>query len=213
MHLEPISKSPMFIVFEGVDGAGKTTQLTQLVKWLEQRGTSVVTCKDPGSTKLGEALRSILLNSVDTPISMRAEMMLFTTARAQLVNEIVRPALAAGKTVVLDRYIYSTIVYQGHAGDLPTDDIRQVNHMATEGLKPDLTFVIDLPVDVSMQRLGDSLDRMESRGQEYFEKVRAGFIAESKRSPKGIELIDGNRPPEEIQVELQTITERYLQDR
>ena len=117
MHLEPISKSPMFIVFEGVDGAGKTTQLTQLVKWLEQRGTSVVTCKDPGSTKLGEALRSILLNSVDTPISMRAEMMLFTTARAQLVNEIVRPALAAGKTVVLDRYIYSTIVYQGHAGD------------------------------------------------------------------------------------------------
>jgi len=182
---------PMFIVFEGVDGAGKTTQLTQLVKWLEQRGTSVVTCKDPGSTKLGEALRSILLNSVDTPISMRAEMMLFTTARAQLVNEIVRPALAAGKTVVLDRYIYSTIVYQG----------------------PDLTFVIDLPVDVSMQRLGDSLDRMESRGQEYFEKVRAGFIAESKRSPKGIELIDGNRPPEEIQVELQTITERYLQDR
>ena len=213
MHLEPISKSPMFIVFEGVDGAGKTTQLTQLVKWLEQRGTSVVTCKDPGSTKLGEALRSILLNSVDTPISMRAEMMLFTTARAQLVNEIVRPALAAGETVVLDRYIYSTIVYQGHAGDLPTDDIRQVSHIATEGLKPDLTFVIDLPVDVSMQRLGDSLDRMESRGQEYFEKVRAGFIAESKRSPKGIELIDGNRPPEEIQVELQTITERYLQDR
>ena len=101
----------MFIVFEGVDGAGKTTQLTQLVKWLEQRGTSVVTCKDPGSTKLGEELRSILLNSVDTPISMRAEMMLFTTARTQLVDEIVRPALAAGKTVVLDRYIYSCLLY------------------------------------------------------------------------------------------------------
>ena len=100
-HLEPISKPPMFIVFEGVDGAGKTTQLTQLVKWLEKRGTSVVTCKDPGSTKLGEELRSILLNSVDTPISMRAEMMLFTTARTQLVDEIVRPALAAGKTCLL----------------------------------------------------------------------------------------------------------------
>ena len=203
----------MFIVFEGVDGAGKTTQLTQLVKWLEQRGTHVVTCKDPGSTKLGEELRSILLSSVDTPISMRAEMMLFTTARTQLVDEIVRPALAAGKTVVLDRYIYSTIVYQGHAGNLSTDDIRQVNHIATEGLKPDLTFVIDLPVEVSMQRLGDSLDRMESRGQEYFKKVRAGFIAEAERSPKDIELIDGNRPPEEIQAELQTITKRYLQDR
>ena len=201
-----------FIVFEGVDGAGKTTQLTQLVKWLEQRGTSVVTCKDPGSTKLGEELRSILLGSVNTPISMRAEMMMFTTARTQLVDEIVRPALAARKTVVLDRYIYSTIVYQGHAGDLPTDDIRQVNHIATKGLKPDLTFVIDLPVEVSMQRLGDSLDRMESRGAEYFKKVRAGFITESERSSAGIELVDGNRSPDEIQAELQTITKRYLQD-
>ena len=105
----------MFIVFEGVDGAGKTTQLTQLVRWLEQRDISVVTCKDPGSTALGEQLRSILLGSADTPISMRTEMMMFTTARTQLVDEIVRPALAAGKTVVLDRYIYSTIVYQGHA--------------------------------------------------------------------------------------------------
>ena len=92
----------MFIVFEGVDGAGKTTQLTQLVQWLEHRGITVVTCKDPGSTELGEQLRSILLESADTPISMRAEMMMFTTARAQLVDEIVRPALAAGKTVVLD---------------------------------------------------------------------------------------------------------------
>ena len=202
----------MFIVFEGVDGAGKTTQLTQLVKWLEQRGTSVVTCKDPGSTKLGEELRSILLGSVNTPISMRAEMMMFTTARTQLVDEIVRPALAARKIVVLDRYIYSTIVYQGHAGDLPTDDIRQVNHIATKGLKPDLTFVIDLPVEVSMQRLGDSLDRMESRGAEYFKKVRAGFITESERSSAGIELVDGNRSPDEIQAELQTITKRYLQD-
>ena len=203
----------MFIVFEGVDGAGKTTQLTQLVQWLEHRGITVVTCKDPGSTELGEQLRSILLESADTPISMRAEMMMFTTARAQLVDEIVRPALAAGKTVVLDRYIYSTIVYQGHAGNLPIDNIRQVNNIATEGLKPDLTFVIDLPVEVSMQRLGKSLDRMESRGAEYFEKVRAGFIAESERALKGIKLIDGNRSPEEIQTELQAITDRYLNER
>ena len=200
----------MFIVFEGVDGAGKTTQLTQLVRWLEQRDISVMTCKDPGSTALGEQLRSILLDSADTPISMRTEMMMFTTARTQLVDEIVRPALAAGKTVVLDRYIYSTIVYQGHAGNLPTDEIRQVNDIATGGLKPDLTFVIDLPVSVSMQRLGESLDRMESRGAEYFEKVRSGFIAEFERTPAGIELIDGDRSPEEIQAELQAVAERYL---
>ena len=203
----------MFIVFEGVDGAGKTTQLVQLVEWLEQRGTSVVTCKDPGSTKLGEQLRTILLSSVDTPISMRAEMMMFTTARTQLVEEIVRPALAAGKTVVLDRYIYSTIVYQGHAGNLLTDEIRKVNRVATGGLMPELTFMIDLPVDISMQRLGKSLDRMESRGKDYFEKVRSGFLAESKRAETGIELVDGNRPPEEIQAELRVITERYLKSK
>ena len=199
----------MFIVFEGVDGAGKTTQLVQLVQWLEQQGITVVTCKDPGSTALGEQLRTILLSSVDTPISMRAEMMLFTTARTQLVDEIVRPALSAGKTVVLDRYIYSTIVYQGHAGNLPTDEIRKINHLATGGLMPDLTFMIDLPVDVSMKRLGESRDRMESRGTDYFEKVRAGFIAESKLSAVGIELVDGNRSPEEIQTDLRVITQRY----
>ena len=201
----------MFIVFEGVDGAGKTTQLVQLVEWLEQQDVTVVTCKDPGSTKLGEQLRTILLSSVDTPISMRTEMMMFTTARTQLVDEIVRPALAAGKTVVLDRYIYSTIVYQGYAGNLPTDEIRQINHIATGGLMPDLTFMIDLPVEVSMRRLGESLDRMESRGTDYFEKVRAGFIAESKRAMDGVKLVDGNRLPEEIQAELRVITQRYLE--
>lgn len=200
----------MFIVFEGVDGAGKTTQLVQLVEWLQQQGASVVTCKDPGSTALGEQLRTILLSSVDTPISMRAEMMMFTTARTQLVEEVVRPALAAGKVVVLDRYVYSTIVYQGHAGNLPTDEIRKVNLVATGGLMPDLTFMIDLPVDVSMQRLGKSLDRMESRGTDYFEKVRAGFISESKIATAGVELVDGNRSPEEIQAELRVITQRYL---
>ena len=200
----------MFIVFEGVDGAGKTTQLVQLVEWLEQRGTTVVTCKDPGSTALGEQLRTILLDSVDTTISMRAEMMMFTTARTQLVDEIVRPALTTGKTVVLDRYIYSTFVYQGHAGNLPIDEIRQVNHVATGGLMPDVTFMIDLPVEVSMQRLGKTLDRMESRGTDYFEKVRAGFIAESKLATAGVELVDGNRSPQEIQAELRVMIKRYL---
>lgn len=201
----------MFIVFEGVDGAGKTTQLEKLVKWIEQSGREVVTCKDPGSTSLGEQLRSILLGAHQTPIDMRTEMMLFTTARTQLVQEIVKPALDAGKVVVLDRYIFSTIVYQGHAGNLDTEDIRTVNHVATAGLMPDLTLVLDLPVAVSMKRLGDSLDRMESRGSEYFEKVRDGFVLETERWPAGVELIDANRPPEIIHDEIRLIAERHFQ--
>lgn len=201
----------MFIVFEGVDGAGKTTQLQKLVQWLEQSGSNVVTCKDPGSTLLGEQLRSILLGAHETPIDMRTEMMLFTTARTQLVQEIVKPALDAGKVVVLDRYIFSTIVYQGHAGKLDTEDIRAVNHIATAGLMPDLTFILDLPVAVSMQRLGSSLDRMESRGSEYFQQVREGFILESDRWPTGVELIDANRDPELIHDDIKSIANKHFQ--
>ena len=105
----------MFFVFDGVDGSGKTTQLNRLADWLRSQDREVVVCKDPGTTELGERLREILLSKSETPIHMRSEMMMFTTARTQLVEQIVRPALAAGKTVVLDRYVLSTVVYQGHA--------------------------------------------------------------------------------------------------
>ncbi len=200
----------MFIVFEGVDGAGKSTQLTQLVNWLKSRDHQVVACKDPGSTRLGEQIRSILLGKHETPISMRAEMMLFTTARSQLVDEIVRPALESGKTVVLDRYLFSTIVYQGYAGELDTESIRKVNHVATGGLMPDLAFFLDLPVEVALTRIGDSPDRMESRGAAYLQKVRDGFIHESERWPTGIELIDANRSQDEVFEEIRALTEKAL---
>jgi len=108
----------MFFVFDGVDGSGKTTQLNLFADWLGQQGHDVVTCKDPGTTELGERLREILLHQSETPIHIRSEMMMFTTARTQLVEQIIRPALDAGKSVVLDRYVLSTVVYQGHAGDL-----------------------------------------------------------------------------------------------
>lgn len=200
----------MFFVFDGVDGAGKTTQLQRFVVWLEEQGHDVVTCKDPGSTPLGEQLRAILLGKHETPISMRAEMMLFTTARTQLVEEIVRPALADNKTVVLDRYIFSTIVYQGYAGNLEAEDIRAVNHIATGGLMPDATFILDIPIDVAMQRLGESLDRMESRGREYFEKVRAGFLEEVERWPTGVELVNANQPVDAIHEEITRKAQQYL---
>ena len=203
----------MFIVFEGVDGAGKTTQLNSLVQWLRQRQHDVVTCKDPGSTALGEQLRAILLGKHETPISMRAEMMLFTTARTQLVDEIVRPALDRGQTVVLDRYLFSTVVYQGYAGHLDAEDIRKVNHVATAGLMPDLTFILDLPLETALQRLGSSLDRMESRGPEYLKRVREGFQQEASRWPTGVELVDADRSSEAIAREIETLTQQYLDRR
>ena len=200
----------MFFVFDGIDGAGKSTQLQLFIQWLESAGRRVVSCKDPGSTALGEKLRSILLGKHDLSISNRAEMMLFTTARTQLVDEIILPALDGGQTVVLDRYIFSTIVYQGHAGDLAADEIRDVNYIATQGCNPDMTFILDIPVDTALGRLGDDLDRMESRGREYFEKVRQGFLEEADRWPTGVEIIDATQDVDSIQTQIRELATRFM---
>ncbi len=189
----------MFIVFDGLDGGGKSTQLELLAQWFRRQHKSVVVAKDPGSTELGEQIRSILLGKHDTPIDIRAEMMLFTTARTQLVEQIVRPALARNEIVLLDRYILSTVVYQGYAGELDPEELWTINQIATQNLMPDLTFVFDLPVEVSMTRLGSSLDRMESRGEEYFRRVRAGFLAEAQKSPLQICVIDARQSVAEVQ--------------
>ena len=200
----------MFFVFDGVDGAGKSTQLEMFVQWLAEQGHDVVTCSDPGSTELGEQIRAILLGKHETPISMRAEMMLFTTARTQLIQQVIKPALALGQTVVLDRYIFSTVVYQGHAGDLASDDIWSVNRIATENYLPDATFILDVPVDIAMSRLGKTLDRMESRGNEYFERVRNGFLLESARWPDTVDVIDATRDPNEIQSDIRKLAIKYI---
>ena len=198
----------MFFVFDGVDGAGKSTQLEMFVQWLREKDHDVVTCKDPGSTELGERIRSVLLGKHEIDISMRAEMMLFTTARTQLIQQIVKPALAKKQTVVLDRYILSTVVYQGHAGQLDPEELWTINQIATEGTMPDATFVLDVPVSVARERLGSTLDRVESRGDEYFEKVRQGFINEAERWPDRVDLIDATQTIDQIHSD---ICERALQ--
>ena len=200
----------MFFVFEGIDGAGKSTQLTRFNEWLESIGHEVVTCADPGSTEVGEALRAILLAKHSMPIHMRTEMMLFTAARTQLVEEIIKPALASSKTVVLDRYLWSTVVYQGHAADLSSDSIWQVNRVATDGLMPDATFVLDLPVDTAMERIGKSLDRMESRGAAYMQKVRDGFLIEAKRFPDQVFVIDASAHPDKVAEQIQSVAQKVL---
>ena len=187
----------MFFVFDGVDGSGKTTQLNLFADWLSQLGHDVLTCKDPGTTELGERLREILLHQSETPIHVRSEMMMFTTARTQLVEQVLRPALSEGKAVVLDRYVLSTVVYQGHAGSLDPEALKKVNDFATDGLWPDHTFVLDVETDLAMQRLGDDLDRMESRGRDYFEKVRRGFLAEAE-GRSDVSVIDASEKVDSI---------------
>ena len=200
----------MFFVFDGIDGAGKSTQIQLFSTWLREQGHEVVNCSDPGSTELGNRLREILLGKSEFLIHPRSEMFLFSAARAQLVEEVIRPAIAAGKTVVCDRFFLSTIVYQGHAGNLEIDQIMSVSHAAISGTMPDVTFLFDLPVDDAMQRLGPSLDRMESRGLEYMQQVRDGFLHEAERWPTGVETINAARSVEAIQSEIQKLASGYL---
>src|SRR5439155_19662140 len=135
----------MFFSFDGVDGTGKSTQIALLAEALRQRGREVVTCRDPGSTPLGERLRQILLDHHDTPIHRRSEMLLYMTARAQLVEELIRPALAAGKIVISDRYLLVNVVYQAHGGGLSPDEVWRVGEVTIAGIMPRLVLLLDMP--------------------------------------------------------------------
>lgn len=195
-----------FFSFDGLDGVGKTTQMDSFCQWLEDQGCAVVTCRDPGSTPLGEQIREILLASDDsTPIAGRSEMLLYMAARAQLVEEVIRPALAAGKTLVSDRYLLANVVYQGHAGGLDPATVRAVGRIATDGVVPDCTFLLDMAPSLAFDRMGQSTDRIESRGQPYREKVRAGFLAEARHVGGSIHVVDADRPIDEVQQELRRI--------
>ena len=155
----------MFLSIDGGDGTGKSTQVELLGQWLRQRGHDVVACRDPGSTPLGEAVRSILLDRHDLHIDRRSEMLLYMAARSQMVEEVIRPALEQGKTVVSDRYLLANVVYQGHGGGLDVATLWEVGRVATGGLMPDLTIVLDVPAEVAAARMARPLDRMEQAGR------------------------------------------------
>lgn len=193
---------PCFLSFDGLDGVGKSTQINLLRDWLQQQGHDVLLCRDPGSTPLGERLREIVLHSgEDTPICQRSEMLLYMAARAQLVEEVIRPALAAGKTVVCDRFILANVVYQGHAGGLDVNSLWQVGAVATDGLTPYLTFLLDMAPTVSQTRLQRPLDRIEKRGEEFRERLRQGFLEEASRNLK-IVVIDAAQSVDEVHAEV-----------
>ncbi|MEN1678256.1 MAG: dTMP kinase [Planctomycetota bacterium] len=197
----------MFLSLDGVDGVGKSTQISLLCGWLTELGKPPITCRDPGGTPLGERLRELVLHAGDeTPLGMPAEMLLYMASRAQLVEQVIQPALAEGKVVVSDRYLLANLVYQGHAGGLPVDALRQVGAVATGGLKPDATFVLDMDPAVADARIQRSRDRMESRGSDYRHRLREGFLAEAASDPN-IHVIDANQSPEAVHADVRAIVE------
>ncbi|HEX4132739.1 MAG TPA: dTMP kinase [Pirellulales bacterium] len=198
----------MFVSFDGIDGAGKSTQIEQFCAWLRQRGHEVVACRDPGSTPAGEAIRDLLLQRQNIAIGSTAEMLLYMAARSQLVDEVVRPALAAGKTIVSDRYLLANVVYQGHAGGVDVEQIWSVGQVATQGLMPDLAIVLDLPLAAATARLNRPLDRMERRGAEFLSRVRDGFLREAARQPDRVVVVDASGSIDEVQSEICRVVQR-----
>jgi dTMP kinase len=200
-----VQRAGCLISLDGPDGAGKSTQVARLVEWLQTQGLSVVACRDPGGTSLGNRLRGLLLDHAEAhvPIGMRTEMLMYMASRAQLVEEVIRPALAAGKVVVSDRYLLANVVYQGHAGGLDPADIWSVGMIATGGLLPDLTLVLDVDPETATSRVGMPRDRMEARGAEYHRRVRAGFLAALKTYPAPYTLIDGARASDVVAADIQ----------
>lgn len=198
----------MFLSIDGVDGAGKSTQIRLLCDWLRARGHDVVTCRDPGSTPLGEAVRQILLDRHDLAIHRRSEMFLYMAARTQMVEELIRPALAAGKTVVSDRYLLANVVYQGHAGGLDVDTLWQVGKVAVAGLTPDLTLVLDMSSEAAAERLQRTLDRMELQGEAFHRRVRDGFLCEAARRPHEIAVIDASASIDAVHAAMRAAVEK-----
>ena len=188
-------ESTMFISIDGIDGCGKSTQVEYLANRLRQQGHNVFTCRDPGSTQLGEAVRGILLSRHDLDICRMSEMLLFMAARAQMVQEMIRPALESDKIVVTDRFLLSTIIYQGYAGKIAVADIEQVGAVATAGILPDLCFVLDLPLEIAKSRMSDrETDRMERMDSDYHEQVRQGFLKHAKTAPERFVILDATQP-------------------
>jgi dTMP kinase len=198
----------MFFSFDGLDGVGKSTQMMLFCDGLAAAGREVLVCRDPGSTPLGEAVRTLLLDRHDLAISRRAEMFLYMAARAQLVEQVIRPALDAGKTVVSDRFLLANVVYQGHAGGLDVDELWRIGRTATAGIEPDLTFILDMDPDAAARRLNRPRDRMELQGDAFRERVRAGFLAEAVRNPLRLVVIDAGRSIEEVHADIRRAAEK-----
>ena len=196
----------MFISLDGIDGCGKSTQVEHLADRLRQEGYDVFTCRDPGSTGLGEAVREILLNRHELDICRMSEMLLFMAARAQMMQALILPALNSAKFVVTDRYLLSTIVYQGYAGKIAVDVIEQVGAIATAGVLPDLNFILDLPLETARKRMNHrEVDRMEQMGTDYHEQVRLGFLAHAKTDSQRFVVLDASLPSDAVAEQISEI--------
>ncbi|MFZ9987672.1 MAG: dTMP kinase [Candidatus Nanopelagicales bacterium] len=200
-----------FIVFEGGEGAGKSTQSRALADYLEARGHRVRRTREPGGTPAAEAIRSVLLDPANTGLDDRAEALLFAAARGDHAARVIRPALAAGDIVISDRYLDSSVAYQGVARDLGAERVADLSLWATGGLVPDLTIVLDVDPSVGLARLIGP-DRLEAEPVEWHQRVRQAFLDIAAAQPDRYLVLDGSRPVEDLAVEIATVVSDLVGD-
>ena len=204
----------LFITFEGPDGSGKTTQAQMLAEYLQRRGMAVLHTREPGGTAISEQIRDVILSTRNQSIQHETEALLFSAARAQIVSELIRPALAAGKIVVCDRYADSTMAYQGYGLGLDLEALRAITRFATGGLVPDMTFYIDVPAEIGLtRRQRGETNRLDQKDLAYHARVREGFLKMAKEEPQRWIVVDGTQPVDQVQQEIRKKLEEKLEGR
>lgn len=195
----------MFITFEGIEGSGKTTQVELLIGVLQAKGYECVATREPGATRIGRGIREILLDSAHSNMLPLTELLLYEADRAQHIHDVIKPALAAGKVVVSDRFFDATTVYQGYARGCDLDLIERIHHIVLGGLRPDLTLILDLPVEIGLERAWQRIhsrsgdlpeDRFEKEALGFHERVRQGYLTLARDEPDRFRVIDASGDPQ-----------------
>ncbi|MDE0767824.1 MAG: dTMP kinase [Opitutaceae bacterium] len=206
------SLSGKLFTFEGSEGSGKSTQIELLADELEGMGHEVIVTREPGGTEIGEEIRHLLIhNSAGANMTPEAELLLFAAARAQLVRQVILPALETGKIILCDRFLDSTTVYQGAARSIASDPVSYINQFAAAAITPDLTFILDVPAEESIarvkRRINDLPDRMEQENVDFYKKVREGYLLLARSLPERFHVVDGTR---ELKVNQEDILKTVL---
>ncbi len=200
-----------FFVLEGPDGGGKTTQAQLLARYLGEKNIPVAVTREPGGTQIGECVRRLLLDPLHSKMSRRTELMLYMAARAQLCEEFLEPTLAKGISVISERFLLSSVVYQGYAGGLGVEETQRIGALITGGLEPDLTIVLDVEPEEGIRRR-EALrpDRIEQKDLDYHRRVREGFLLMAKKNPRKIKVLSGNQSVEALHAEIRRLVQGVL---
>jgi len=203
----------MFITFEGSEGSGKSTQITLLATYLKELGYQIKTTREPGGTQIGEQLRLCLHDVGNTEMTPAAEVLLYSASRSQLVEEVIKPALAEGKIILSDRYADSTLAYQGYGRQLDLVALTSITQFATGGLRPDLTIFLDIDVEEGLTRRtagGEEMNRMDLQRLEFYHRVRQGYLTLAAAEPNRWIIIDAGRPASQVQDDIRRCLVKFL---